>query len=78
MQGMVILHHGDRATPVRTGALLQVALRDCDALAHVGWQGALARALVASALRRQRSLGAHFRDDGPTAGYATKGAWRAA
>lgn len=64
--------------PLRTGALLQVALRDCDALAHVGWQGALARALVGAALRRQRSLGAHFRDDGPTSGHATKDAWRAA
>lgn len=64
--------------PLRKGALLQVALRDCDALARVGWQGALARALVAAALRRQRSLGAHFRDDGPLAGHSTKGAWRAA
>ncbi|WP_460822980.1 L-aspartate oxidase [Lysobacter olei] len=64
--------------PVRTGALLQVALRDCDALARVGWQGALARALVGAALRRRQSLGAHFRDDGPLAGHSTKGAWRAA
>lgn len=64
--------------PLRTGALLQVALRDCDALARVGWQGALARALVGAALRRRQSLGAHFRDDGPLAGHSTKGAWRAA
>jgi len=64
--------------PLRTGALLQVALRDCDALARVGWQGAVARALVAAALRRRRSLGAHFRDDGPIGGHTTKGAWRLA
>lgn len=64
--------------PLRTGALLQVALRDCDALARVGWQGALARALVGAALRRQHSLGAHFRDDGPLPGHSTKVAWRAA
>ena len=64
--------------PVRSGALLQVALRDCDALARVEWQGAVARSLVAAALRRQGSLGAHFRDRGPLAGCSTKGAWRAA
>lgn len=64
--------------PVRSGALLQVALRDCDALARVGWQGAVARSLVAAALRRQGNLGAHFRDRGPLAGCSTKGAWRAA
>lgn len=64
--------------PLRTGALLQVALRECDALAHVGWQGGLARALVGAALRRRRSLGAHFRDDGLLAGHSTKGGWRAA
>ncbi|TWI12500.1 L-aspartate oxidase [Aerolutibacter ruishenii] len=64
--------------PLRTGSLLQVALRDCDALACVGWQGALARALVSAALRRRRSLGAHFRDDGPLSGHSTKGAWRVA
>jgi len=49
--------------PVRSGALLREALRDCAELARDGWQGALAHAMVAAALRRTDSLGAHFRSD---------------
>src|SRR3546814_18809314 len=39
------------------------ALRDCAALARDRWQGMLAHAMVAAALRRTDSLGAHFRSD---------------
>lgn len=49
--------------PVRSAALLQVALRECDNLAAIGWQGGLARLMLAAALRRRTSLGAHFRHD---------------
>ena len=49
--------------PVRSGEGLQAALRECEALAEQGWQGGLARAMVAAALRRTESLGAHFRLD---------------
>ncbi len=47
--------------PLRSGEALQAALRACDELD--GWQGGLARELIAAALRRTESRGAHFRVD---------------
>jgi L-aspartate oxidase len=49
--------------PVREGEALRQALDECEALAGQGWQAELACALVAAALRRIESLGAHFRVD---------------
>ncbi|MBP6439397.1 MAG: hypothetical protein KA280_08025, partial [Thermomonas sp.] len=49
--------------PVRNHAGLQAALDECEGLAAEGWQAGLARALLAAALQRRRSLGAHYRDD---------------
>ena len=49
--------------PVRNGAALRAALLECDALAAEGWQAGLARAMLAAALQRRHSLGAHYRDD---------------
>lgn len=49
--------------PVREGEALRPALEECAALAELGWQGGLARAMVEAALRRTESLGAHFRLD---------------
>jgi L-aspartate oxidase len=49
--------------PVRHGEGLQAALRECDALVADGWQAGLARAMLAAALQRRHSLGAHYRDD---------------
>lgn len=56
----------DAMGPVRSGDGLQEALRECDVLAKSGWQAALARELVAAALQRAHSLGAHFRSDDAT------------
>ena len=53
--------------PLRTGAGLQEALRDCTALAAAGWQAGLAQRMLAAALRRGSSLGAHYRSDAPPA-----------
>ena len=47
--------------PVRSGKALQAALRQYQAAD--GWQGGLARTLLAAALRRTQSLGAHFLAD---------------
>ncbi len=49
--------------PLRTGAALQEALDASHALAESGWQGGVANALIAAALERKDSLGAHFRSD---------------
>ena len=49
--------------PVRNHAGLQAALDECEGLAAEGWQAGLARALLAAALQRRRSLGAHYRGD---------------
>lgn len=51
--------------PLRSGAGLSAALADCETLAAIGWEGQLAQALLAAALQRQHSLGAHFRADEP-------------
>lgn len=49
--------------PLRDGASLQAALAEAGSLAAAGWQGAVAQALIAPALARRESLGAHFRSD---------------
>jgi L-aspartate oxidase len=54
--------------PLRSGATLQGALQDCAELAGFGWQGELAQRMLAAALRRTASLGAHYRSDAPPAG----------
>ena len=54
--------------PLRSGATLQAALQDCTELAGFGWQGELAQRMLAAALRRTASLGAHYRSDAPPAG----------
>jgi L-aspartate oxidase len=46
---------------VRSSKALQAALRQYQAAD--GWQGELARTLLAAALRRTQSLGAHFLAD---------------
>lgn len=43
--------------PVRSGGTLKEALEECEALD--GWQGGLAKEMLAAALRRTASLGAH-------------------
>src|SRR5690606_5810234 len=40
--------------PLRSGEALRAALQECETLD--GWQGGLARAMLAAALRRARSL----------------------
>ena len=52
--------------PVRDGATLRRALAEVAALAQAGWQARLAREFLVAALRRDRSLGAHWRSDVPT------------
>ena len=54
--------------PMRSGPTLQAALQDCTELAGFGWQGELAQRMLAAALRRTASLGAHYRSDAPPAG----------
>lgn len=49
--------------PVRNGTAMTAALTEIEALAAVGWQAGVALALLAAALRRKDSLGAHFRSD---------------
>lgn len=49
--------------PVRDGPALQLALDDCRTLAATGWQAGVANVLLAAALQRKTSLGAHFRRD---------------
>ena len=44
--------------PVRSGKRLQAALRECEALE--GWQSEVAQTLLAAALGRKQSLGAHY------------------
>jgi L-aspartate oxidase len=51
--------------PVRRGAAIAGARTALEALAAAGWQGRLARALVAAAAQRHQSLGAHWREDAP-------------
>lgn len=53
--------------PVRDGHTLTTALRllDDEQGAACGWQGRLASMLLAAALQRGSSLGAHYRRDGP-------------
>lgn len=64
--------------PVRTAALLEVALRESDALARMGWQGGVARALLAAALRRRSSLGAHYRHEARIGAAGLRSMYRAA
>lgn len=51
------------AGPLRRGQALQQALDSCAALTSQGWQARLAQSLLAAALTRQASLGAHYRED---------------
>ncbi|MBZ0088548.1 MAG: L-aspartate oxidase, partial [Thermomonas sp.] len=53
--------------PLRDGVTLQAALADVETLAAAGWQGGVAKVLVAAALARRGSLGAHYRSDAPSA-----------
>lgn len=49
------------AGPWRNGASLRSAAAECATLRAAGWQARLAGALVAAALQRRNSLGAHYR-----------------
>lgn len=49
------------AGPQRNGASLRSAAAECASLRAAGWQARLASALVAAALQRRDSLGAHYR-----------------
>ncbi len=49
--------------PLRDGDSLQQAIQDAEELASGGWQGGVAHALIAAALARKESLGAHYRTD---------------
>ncbi len=51
------------AGPARSGGALVAALRDATQMAASGWQARVARAVLDAALRRRRSLGAHWRAD---------------
>lgn len=53
------------AGPQRDGATLGAAFAECVELQTRGWQARVAAALLAAALRRRESLGAHFRSDAP-------------
>jgi L-aspartate oxidase len=51
--------------PVRDGAVMKAALQriERDAALYASWQGKLIARMLEAALRRRRSLGAHFRSD---------------
>ena len=49
--------------PMRNGHAMAAALQECETLAAAGWQGGVAQALLAAALARKDSLGAHYRSD---------------
>lgn len=51
------------AGPLRCGQALQQALGCCAALTRQGWQAGVAQSLLAAALTRRASLGAHYRED---------------
>ena len=51
------------AGPVREAGALRDAWRACAALAELGWQARLAKALLRAMRLRRRSLGAHWRED---------------
>ncbi|HET6436156.1 MAG TPA: hypothetical protein VFG18_10725, partial [Xanthomonadaceae bacterium] len=53
------------AGPLRDGPALRAALAECAGLGD-GWQAGLAGTLLAAALARDTSLGAHFRRDDAT------------
>lgn len=46
--------------PLRSRPGLEMGAQECEAFAENGWQGELAREMLAAALRRNESLGAHF------------------
>ncbi|GAA5070125.1 L-aspartate oxidase [Lysobacter panacisoli] len=52
------------AGPVRNAEALRDACAHIDEMAGSGWETTVAQRLLASALRRSRSLGAHWREDG--------------
>jgi L-aspartate oxidase len=51
------------AGPLRDGAGLRRALAECGAMRDSGWQARVAHALLAAAVARGESLGAHYRSD---------------
>lgn len=61
MQLRMLMSHA--MGPVRSEASLTAALETCAALAARGWQARLAQAMLAAALQRRSSLGAHYRCD---------------